>query len=90
MDPLIVVVLKVVGTVSVFALLWYGGYRAVSAAKKRGRAGLGGQILGTVLMLFSGTALDPAREVAAEQRKLKRNQDGSGDPDSDTDTDEAR
>jgi hypothetical protein len=31
-------------------------------------------------MLFSGTVLDPAREVATESQKLKRNQDGNGDP----------
>jgi hypothetical protein len=31
-------------------------------------------------MLFSGTALDPAREAATESQKLKRNQDGNGDP----------
>jgi hypothetical protein len=38
------------------------------------------------LMLLTGgcSAADPAREVAAELRKLKRNQDGNGDPDSDS------
>ena len=46
---------------------------------------MGGQIVGTALMFLSfGTALDPAREVAAESRKLKRNQDVSGDPDLDS------
>ena len=40
--------------------------------------------MATVLTLFSGSALDPAREVAAESQKLKRNQDGNGDPDLDS------
>ena len=85
MDPLLVVVLKVVGGAAGFGLFVYVLYRGVMAAKKAGRAGMGGQIVGTALMFFSfGTALDPAREVAAESRKLKRNQDGSGDPDSDS------
>jgi hypothetical protein len=89
MDPLIVVTLEVMGSAAVFALLVYGGYRAVLAAKKAGKAGVGGQIMGLALLMFSGTALDPAREVAAESRKLKRNQDGSGDPDSDEVEDDA-
>ena len=85
MDPLLVVVLKVVGGAAGFALFVYVLYRGVMVAKKAGRAGMGGQIVGTALMFFSfGTALDPAREVAAESRKLKRNQDGSGDPDLDS------
>ena len=84
MDPLLVLVLKVCGGAAGFALFVYVLYRCVLDAKKRaGRAGIGGQLMATALTLFSGTALDPAREVATEARKLKRNQDGSGDPDLD-------
>jgi hypothetical protein len=85
MDPLLLVVLKVVGGTAGLALFWYLLYRGVLEAKKKaGRASIGGQIMATALMLFSGTALDPAREVATESRKLKRNQDSNGDPDSDS------
>lgn len=84
MDPLLLVVLKVVGGTAGFGVLWYLLYRAVLDAKKRGRTGVGGQIMASALMLFSGSALDPAREVATESQKLKRNQDGNGDPDSDS------
>jgi len=84
-DPLLLVMLKVVGGAAGVALFWYILYRSVLDAKKRaGRAGFGGQLLATALTLFSGTALDPAREVATESQKLKRNQDGTGDPDSDS------
>ena len=85
MHPLLVLVLKVCGGAAGFAVFVYLLCRCVSAAKKRaGRAGVSGQLMATALMLFSGTGLDPAREVAAEARKLKRNQDGSGDPDLDS------
>jgi hypothetical protein len=85
MDPLLSVAIQVVGGAAGFALFVYVLYRGVMLAKKAGRAGMGGQIVGTALMFFSfGTALDPAREVAAESRKLKRKQDGSGDPDLDS------
>jgi len=85
MDPLLLVVLNVVGGAAGLVLFWYILYRGVLDAKKKaGRAGVGGQLMATALTLFSGTALDPAREVATEQLKLKRNQDGSGDPDSDS------
>jgi hypothetical protein len=84
MDPLLLVVVNVVGGAAGVGLFYYGLYRAVLSAKKKGRAGVGGQLMATALTLFSGTALDPAREVAAEQQKLKRNQDGNGDPDSDS------
>ena len=84
MDPLLLVVLKVVGAVAGIGLFYYFLYRAVLSARRKGRAGLGGQLMATALTFSSGTALDPAREVAAEQQKLKRNQDGSGDPDADS------
>jgi hypothetical protein len=84
MDPLLLVVLKVVGAVAGIGLFYYFLYRAVLSARKKGRAGVGGQLMATALTFSSGTALDPAREVAAEQQKLKRNQDGSGDPDADS------
>ena len=84
MDPLLLIVLKVCSGAAIFALFVYLLYRCVLETKKRaGRAGIGGQIMATALTLFSGSALDPAREVATEARKLKRNQDGSGDPDLD-------
>ena len=84
MDPLLLVALKVVGGAAGVGLFWYVLYRAVlDARKKAGRAGIGGELMATALTLFSGTALDPAREVATESQKLKRNQDGNGDPDSD-------
>jgi hypothetical protein len=81
--PLLLVVLNVVGGVAGVGLFYYILYLAVLSAKKKGRAGIGGQLMATALTLFSGTALDPAREVAIEQQKLKRNQDGNGDPDLD-------
>ena len=84
MDPLLLVVLNVVGSAAGIGLFYYLLYRAVLSAKKKGRAGVGGQLMATVLTLFSGTALDPAREVATESQKLKRNQDGNGDPDLDS------
>ena len=86
MDPPLLVVLKVVGGAAGFALFVYGLYRGVLSAKKPGRAGIGGELMGNALMLLTGgcSAADPGREVAAELRKLKRNQDGNGDPDSDS------
>ena len=86
MNSLLLVVLKVVGGAAGFALLAYILYRGVLFARKPGRAGIGGQIMGNALMLLTGgcSVLDPVREVAAELRKLKRNQDGTGDPDSDS------
>jgi hypothetical protein len=85
MDPLLLVVLKAVGAGAGVGLFWYILYRAVLDAKRKaGRAGIGGQLMATALTLFSGTALDPSREVATEQQKLKRNQDGNGDPDLDS------
>jgi hypothetical protein len=86
MDPLLLVVLKVVGGAAGFALFAYLFYRGVLFAKRPGRAGIGGQLMGNVLVLLTGGCyvLDPVREVAAELRKLKRNQDGNGDPGSDS------
>jgi hypothetical protein len=86
MNSLLLVVLKVGGGAAAFALLMYLLYRGVLFARKPGRAGIGGQLMGSALMLLTGGCyvLDPVREVAAELRKLKRNQDGSGDPDSDS------
>src|SRR5688500_18055918 len=85
MDALLGVVLKVCSGAAGFALFVYLLCRCVVDAKKRAkRAGIGGQIMATALTFFSGTALDPARDVATEARKQKRNQDGSGDPDSDS------
>lgn len=84
MDRLLLVVLNVVVGAAGVGLFYYFLYRAVLSAKKKGRAGVGGQLMATALTLFSGSALDPAREVATESQKLKRNQDGNGDPDLDS------
>lgn len=85
MDPLLVV-LNVVGAAAGFALFVYVLYRGVLFAKKPGRASLGGELMGNVLMLLTGgcSAADPGREVAAELQKLKRNQDCNGDPNLDS------
>lgn len=87
MNPLLVAVLKTIGVAAGFALCVYVLYRAVRAVKKRaGRAGIGGEVMSLALMVLSwGGAPDPAREVATETRRLKRNQDGAGDPDLDSD-----
>ena len=84
MDPLLLVVLNVVGGFAGIGLFYYFLYRAALSARKKGRAGIGGQLMATALTFFSGSALDPAREVATEQQKLKRNQDGNGEPDLDS------
>ena len=82
MDPAWTLLAKIVAVFALFALIAYGCSRAVLWAKKRGR---GGGLVGTALLFFSfGGALDPAREVAAEQRKLKRSEEDSGDPDPDS------
>ena len=81
---LLLVVLNVVCGAAGVGVFYYFLYRAVLSARKKGRAGFGGQLMATVLTLFSGSALDPAREVATESQKLKRNQDGNGDPDLDS------
>lgn len=78
MDLLAILLAKVIGTFAILALFIYVGCRAVGWAKKRS---LGGELVGCALMLFNfGGALNPAREVAVEQRKLKRSEEGSGDP----------
>ena len=82
MESLLLVVLNVVGSVAGVGLFYYFLHRAVLSARKKGRAGIGGQLMATALTLSSGTSLDPAREVASESQKLKRNQDGRGDPES--------
>jgi hypothetical protein len=79
MDPAWILLAKIVAAFGLLALILYGCSRAVRWAKK---GGVGGELVGTALMFFSfGGALNPAKEVAAEQRKLKRNEEGSGDPD---------
>lgn len=84
MNPAWTLLAKVVTAFALLALFAYGCSRAVRWAKK---SGSGGGLVGTALLFFSfGGALDPAREVAAEQRKLKRSEEGSGDPDPDPDS----
>jgi O-antigen ligase len=81
MDPL-VLLLKVTGGVSGFALFVYVLYRIVLAAKKTGRTGSGGQIVGIALMVFGAVLAPvppPPQEVATESREQKRNED-DGDP----------
>ena len=80
MDPLVVAVLKAVGTVGGVALFVYVLYRGVLGAKKASRTGSGELLVG--LLMFLGTVMAPAppREVAAESREQKRDQDQSGDP----------
>jgi len=81
MEPLYWLLLKVTGAVAAFAALAWLMVRSALAARKSGRAGVGGQLIGTALMFFSfGTALDPAREVTTETRKLKRKSETSADP----------
>jgi hypothetical protein len=76
MDPLVVVVLKVVGGVGGVALV-YVLYRLVLAARKIGRTETGAQIAGIFVMLFGPViAPPPSREVATESRE----QNESGDP----------
>ena len=79
MDPLLLVALKVVGAVAGIGLFYYFLYRAVLSARKKGRAGIGGQLMATALTFFSGTALDPARggcnrtaEAQAQSRREQR------------------
>jgi hypothetical protein len=76
MDPLVVVVLKVVGGVGGVALV-YVLYRLVLAARKIGRTETGAQIAGIFVMHFGPViAPPPSREVATESRE----QNESGDP----------
>lgn len=73
--------LKAAGTAGGLALFVYVLCRAVSAAKKAGRTGSAGQIVGILLTMFPGVIVPvPPPEVPTETRKAKRNQDESGDP----------
>lgn len=80
MDPLVVAVLKAVGTVGGLVLLVYLLYRLVVVIKKSGRS-VGVEFLGVIVTLLGAVVVPmPPREVPTETRKLKREQDGSGDP----------
>jgi hypothetical protein len=80
-DALVVSLLKAAGTVGGFALFMYVAYRGVSGARRAGRAGSVGEIVGIFLMIFGAVIVPaPPREVPVETRKLKREQDESGDP----------
>jgi hypothetical protein len=80
MDLLVALVLKVAGGLGGVALSVYLLYRLVLAARKMGRTGTGGEIVGVFVMLFGPTiAPPPPHEVAEESRELKRNED-DGDP----------
>jgi hypothetical protein len=77
MDPLVVLVLKVVGGAGGIALFVYVLYRLVLAARKIGGTETGAQIVGIFAMLFGSViAPPPSREVATESRE----QNESGDP----------
>lgn len=78
MDPLVLVVLKVVGGSAGLALFWYILYRGVLDAKKRaGRAGIGGQLMATALTLFSGTALTRRVRSQPSRRTLNATKTGT-------------
>jgi hypothetical protein len=80
-ETLVVAVLKAAGTAGGFALLVYVLGRVVSAAKKAGRTGTAGQIVGVFLTMFPGVIVPvPPPDVPTETRKVKRNQGESGDP----------
>lgn len=80
MDPLAVLGLKVAGYSAGFALFIYVLYRSVLRARKMGRTGSGAAVARVFGMLFGPViAPPPPHEVAAESRKLKRNED-DGDP----------
>jgi hypothetical protein len=80
MDPVAVLVLKVVGYSAGFALFIYVLYRSVLRARKMGRTGSGAAVARVSGMLFGPViAPPPPHEVAAESRKQKRNED-DGDP----------
>jgi hypothetical protein len=75
-DPLVVLVLKVAGTVGGFALFAYVLCRLVSGGRKIGPE-TGAQIVGIFVMLFGpDIAPRPSREVVTESRE----QGESGDP----------
>lgn len=77
MNPLVVLVLKVVVGAGAVALFVYGLYRLVLAARRIGKTETGAQIVGIFVMLFGPViAPPPSREVASESRE----QGGSGDP----------
>jgi hypothetical protein len=79
-DPLVVAVLKAVGTVGGLVLLVCLLYRLVLVVRKSGRS-VGVEFLGVIVTLLGAVVVPiPPREVPTETRKLKREQDGSGDP----------
>lgn len=81
MDALILL-LKVAGGVGGFALFVYVLFRLVLAAKKAGRTGSGGEIVGIALMIFGvvfAPVPPPPPPQPTESRELKRNED-DGDP----------
>jgi hypothetical protein len=80
MGPLGALVLKTAATLGGVGLVVYVLYRLVLAARKMGRAGTGGEIVGVFTMLLGPViAPPPPHEVAAESQELKRNED-DGDP----------
>ena len=76
-DPLVVLVLKVAGVGAGFALFVYVLYRGALGAKKARGTGAGEILAVLLLVLGTGIAPAPPREVKIE---LKRDQDESGDP----------
>ena len=82
-DSLVIAVLKAAGIVGGFCVFFYLLYRGVSAAKKAGKRGFGGEVV-VGLLIFLGTVVAPVppREATTESREQKRDQDQdeSGDP----------
>jgi hypothetical protein len=86
-DALAVSVLKAAGVVGGFALFVYLLYRGVVGAKKAGRTGSVGEVVGILLMIFGAVIVpSPPREVPVETRKQGGDEDESGDPENDAAT----
>lgn len=78
MDAPFVLLATVIGGAAGFSALIYLMYRAVRYGRKSGNNAYA--LVALVTFFSFGSALDPAREVAAETRKLKREEGDSGDP----------
>lgn len=81
MDPALALLLKVTGGVAGSALSIYILSRLVSAAKKAGRTGMGGDFVG-IFLTFLGPVISPvpSRDEVTETREMKRDRGEPGDP----------